>query len=285
MRGAAVRRPTRVERALLGGSVVGFVVLVALRMGSRGVGVADDPTTHWLGQAHAPGSGLIWRASSAVTSAYLPFVALASAVLLGCLALPVTRRRAAIGLGVLVTASVGAQALKLALRPLLGEQAATLPSGHAAAVTAASVALVALAPARQRLLATCVLSFVATAGALGVVVAQWHRPGDAFASLAVVTATTVVAGLACPRRPAGAAGADGERSRFEHAPDTEIFVAALVGAATCVVTFQGWGSGLTGHTIAPALGGLVTRWGIALAVASLMWSATRVEPGSPSGLN
>lgn len=277
-------RPTRSEAAVLGAGPVGIVLLVTLRLRARGVSVADDPATHWLGEARAPGSGLIWRASSLVTRSYVPFVIVALVVLLGCLARPSTRRAACAGLVVLGASSAVTQALKMGLRPLLGAPAATLPSGHATLVVAACVGLVAVVPTRHRLVGTCVLAFVATAGALGVVVAQWHRPGDAFAALAVVAVVTVTTALVAPWR----APIDDEQQpsgRFGHGAGTDVFVAAVVGAATCVVTFQGWGSGLTGHTVGPVVGGLVTRWGLALGVACLVCSAARVGRGSPRDLH
>lgn len=281
----------RIEPLVLAGSLLVLVALVALRATAAGKRLAAT-STHWLGEADRPDGGLIWPASGLVTRAYLPFGAVTLVALAVALTRPALRRRALAGAFVLVVSGVGAQVLGRLLVPVLGPEAATLPSGHAALVLGACVAWIWLAPARHRLAVLCAAGAVATAGSLGIVVAQWHRPGDVLASLALVTAVTAVARSFARTDTIVPAVSEAEGNRayalrggFGYRPSTEGLVAALSGAAGCVVLYQGWGSALTGETLGFLVGGFAVRWGLALAAGLLVWFAARVDERPVSRLH
>ena len=281
----------RIEPLVLAGSLLVLVALIALRATAAGKRLAAA-TTHWLGEADRPDGGLIWPASGLVARAYLPFVALTLVALAVALTRHSLRRRALAGAFVLVVSGVGAQVLGRLLVPVLGQESATLPSGHAALVLGACVAWIWIAPARHRLAVLCAAGVVATAGSLGIVVAQWHRPGDVLASLALVTAVTAVARSFARTDTIAPAVSEAEGNRaltfrggFGYSPSTEALVAVLCGAAGCVVLYQGWGSALVGENVASLAGGFAVRWGLALAAGLLVWFAARVDESPVSRLH
>lgn len=112
-------------------------------------------------------------------------VALASALL----ALARGRVRLAVGaLVVLGAANVSTQLIKAVLdRPVFTEVAPnSLPSGHTTAVAAAVSTLLIVAPRLLRPLVVGVGSGAVAFTALSTVAADWHRPSDILAALAVV---------------------------------------------------------------------------------------------------
>lgn len=187
-------------------------------------------------------------------------------------------RADAVGALTLVVASnVTAQLLKTAVGVLLPAGRDTLPSGHACLALSVGCALAFVTRGRWAVAARALAAAVATFGALGVIAAYWHVPGDVIASLAVVSAWVAVIRFAV--RSGIGSSRIGARPAHERATFSTRLRDTLSGGFGVVVLLMGWGTGVNRADAAHAVAGCTELCLVPLAVGTLVAVCAGGLPG------